>query len=252
MGFWSSFVRKKAEAAVDAVEMAVFTWDPEAATDAELDAAEEQLAQDVRLRAEFKTELEREERELAEATQARDAGVTLLAQLRADYEIAKGNKKEELLAQATAVAAELEELDARVEREAADVPPAKQLFEQMDAIVEENQGKLKAAYEMRDRLINEKKMADRERERADEMAKRQARLKRAGNRAGAGGALSRLQAATAEAKAEAAHTKEMAGRLQAARGGGQSAIERIAAARASDAAVAKAKDPFARLGSSAA
>lgn len=211
LGFIKNLLGVKTDQAVQGAVEALVRWDPQAATEAELRAMEEQLDELGRQVAQARIAFDREQREADEIAKLSAQRMAAAEQLQARIDAtADPEQKASLEKSLGTIVGMLEEMAPDVEREAQDAVEAREFLQMLEKSYAEAGGKLKTARSELQRAQRDMDRAEQKRESAErqaEAARRAAGL--AGSTSGLNVALKAMKEAAEKdlASAEAANAK---------------------------------------------
>lgn len=211
LAFIKNLLGVKTDQAVQGAVEALVRWDPQAATEAELRAMEEQLDELGRQVAQARIAFDREQREADEIAKLSAQRMAAAEQLQARIDAATDpEQKAGLERSLETIIGMLEEMAPEVEREAQDAVEAREFLQMLEKSYAEAGGKLKTARAELQRAQRDMDRAEQKRESAErqaEAARRAAGL--AGSTSGLNVALKAMKEAAEKdlASAEAANAK---------------------------------------------
>lgn len=204
--FLKSYGKNAIKDASQAMTDAIVAFDPEGASEAEIEAMEEQFDQVNREYSKAKSEFEKEQKEADAILELREQRLAAAGILSEKAEAGDAAAEEGLNQLLTA----LEEMEDDIEREVEEANDAKEVMTELNETVELYASKLKTARSDMRRARQTMQKAAQKAERAEEKAARAARLAGLRNQTSAlGGALESMnrQAEEAKNKADAAERK---------------------------------------------
>lgn len=211
LGFIKNLLGVKTDQAVQGAVEALVRWDPQAATEAELRAMEEQLDELGRQVAQARIAFDREQREADEIAKLSAQRMAAAEQLQARIDATTDPEQKAGLEKSLGtIVGMLEEMAPDVEREAQDAVEAREFLQMLEKSYAEAGGKLKTARGELQRAQRDMDRAEQKRESAErqaEAARRAAGL--AGSTSGLNVALKAMKEAAEKdlASAEAANAK---------------------------------------------
>jgi hypothetical protein len=175
-GFLSSFGKEKLGQVSQGITQRIVAWDPETATQAEIEEMIAELDKIVLEAGKAKAEFEREKAEAEAAQKNYDRYFAAAEMLHKQLESAEGSgdqsKAGGLTVSMNNLLGELETLRPEVEREAREAEEAKSYYDEVKQLAEITADKVKNARNMLDAAKREMKRAEAERQRADSRAER--------------------------------------------------------------------------------
>jgi chromosome segregation ATPase len=213
-GFLKSFGKGKFGQVGESITQKIVSWDPETATQAEIETMIEELDKITREAGKAKTEYEREKAEADAAQKNHDRYMAAADLINSQLEGAKGAgdeaKVKELSASLEKLLGDLETMNPEVQREAREAQEAYSYYEEVKALAETSAEKLKTARSQLDRARRDMRTAEIEKERAQGRAEKSehlAGLKTDASNLGVALAAMNKQAEQARADAESSDMK---------------------------------------------
>lgn len=208
-GFLAAFSKKQMQGVGDSLTKAIVAWDPETATDAEI---EEMIADLDKITVEAgkaKAAFEREQKEADAARQNYDRHISAAEMLEGQMKTAQTSgdlvKASDIQSSLGKLLDDLEQLKPELEREEQEAAEAKEFYDELIGLAKTSADKVKQARNILQSAQREMKRAEIEKRRAADKAAKAEKL--AGLRKDAGGmgvALASMNKKAEEAKAEAA------------------------------------------------
>lgn len=213
-GFLKSFGKNKFGQVGESITQKIVAWDPETASQAEIETMIEELDKITREAGKAKSEFDREKAESDAAQKNYDRYISAADMINGQLEGAKsgGNeaKVQELSTSLEKLLSDLEAMKPEVEREAREAQEAGVYYEELKALAETAAQKVKTARAQLDKAKRDMRMAEIERDRANARAEKSeqlAGLKKETSSLGVALAAMNKQAQEAKASAEASEMK---------------------------------------------
>jgi len=179
-GFLKSFGKNKFGQVGETITQKIVSWDPETATQAEIETMIDELDKITREAGKAKSEYEREKAEADAAQKNYDRYMAAAELLNGRMEGAKGAgdeaKVQELSASLEKLLADLETMNPEVQREAREAQEAYAYYEEIKSLAETSAEKVKTARTQLDKARRDMRMAEVGKERAQARAEKAERL----------------------------------------------------------------------------